>query len=363
MRRIFEKLFGNPPRAKAAPNPPPTQEPDPARKRKADAFVAKMVPLLDPSHKDYLSSVHNLAQRYVDGLMTTEMFDRMTTHEIEKFQPMDEADIARLLEANRKPQILLLKTPSRDAPGAPGCWLGGQPTLPSDIAWPWFIHKGDPLVPMHFMAQINLAEMPRSKGFPDLPATGTLFFFLPKHAYWLLDGGPESGEPGCRVIYVAHDVSTCPEREMPAMPDLSAQPWADEWYANYANLDPGPLKRWNVTFHPYDIVMGKAPNNAAYSQALGNANLATEDSLRRITAAQMGLDPQSDDIDYLAFPIHRLLHFNHHQDQTPRFALSIEPDADIGYDEDVEAIELAFAGVEPDGTIDLRKTRPSVTNT
>jgi uncharacterized protein YwqG len=90
-------------------------------------------------------------------------------------------DIPMLLDQARRPGIYIVKMPPRsDAPGAPGCWFGGEPTLPVDIEWPsYFPISGmkDFMVPMQFLAQINLAALPRSGDFPNLPKTGTLFFF------------------------------------------------------------------------------------------------------------------------------------------------------------------------------------------
>lgn len=147
------------------------------------------------------------------------------------------------------PAVLLNKMPTPDTMGAPGCWLGGLPTLPPEIEWPWFVYKDQPAVPMHFMAQINLSHLPRPDGFLDLPSTGTLFVFHTPVLPAILPGH----DIGCRVFYVEEDVSQHPFRGMPAFPSISVLPeQGEDWEFNYKDTRMGPLDRWNFDFLVFD---------------------------------------------------------------------------------------------------------------
>ncbi|MEM8793399.1 MAG: DUF1963 domain-containing protein, partial [Pseudomonadota bacterium] len=86
-----------------------------------------------------------------------------------------QTEIDAMLFRCRRPGILLNKTLRPDDPGLPGCWLGGRPTLPPEIEWPWDDVTGG--TPMRFLGQINLAQIPPVAAYPEMPRTGTLFFF------------------------------------------------------------------------------------------------------------------------------------------------------------------------------------------
>ncbi|MEO1601515.1 MAG: DUF1963 domain-containing protein, partial [Pseudomonadota bacterium] len=91
----------------------------------------------------------------------------------------DEIDAA--IFRARMPAIAMLHTPNQTDPGTPGCWFGGEPTLPPAIPWPIYKHVYQPRpgveVPMSFLAQINLEHLPEVLGLPPLPSRGTLFIF------------------------------------------------------------------------------------------------------------------------------------------------------------------------------------------
>ena len=76
--------------------------------------------------------------------------------------------------------------------------LGGRPNLPKEVQWPTW-QDGQPL---SFVAQFDLATLPRLKGLP-LPGSGSLFFFYDAvNQPW----GYDPKEAGCcKVIY-------CPSR-------------------------------------------------------------------------------------------------------------------------------------------------------
>ena len=134
----------------------------------------------------------------------------MANKDNDQTRPLAPGELQAMIDRAYRPGILMNKMPRPDDPGAPGCWLGGEPTLPPTIEWPWFLVDGQPLVPMHHMAQINLAEVPRLEQHPKLPETGTLFvFFAPE----VLSGSTiVDRNGGSRIIYVPEDVSKYPLR-------------------------------------------------------------------------------------------------------------------------------------------------------
>ena len=98
-----------------------------------------------------------------------------------------------------------------DGIGSSGCWIGGEPTLPLDVEWPYYDVPNGPPVPMHFAAQIDLSQSPLTFAQTGLPEQGTLFFFYdPIFApcYRML-------KEGRKVIYVKECLSNVPARVMP----------------------------------------------------------------------------------------------------------------------------------------------------
>jgi uncharacterized protein YwqG len=143
---------------------------------------------------------------------------------------MTPEDLDALIRSKQKPGIVLQRTPRQTDEGAPGCWLGGEPTLPPEIEWPVFNPKkflGDDIaIPMHFFAQINLAHLPDVPGLPEIPRKGTLFIFYdPAVAFGPEAVGTDSLRTGAgaRLIYVDGDVSQIPRRTVPEMPELDLE--------------------------------------------------------------------------------------------------------------------------------------------
>lgn len=109
----------------------------------------------------------------------------------------------KALDANRHPTIWLRRVNAFRSASK----LGGLPWLPKDVAWPRQLKSKAPL---HFLAQIDLAALPRSPlepGGPKLPATGILYFFADMYET-MLWGDDEVGEVdnfkySTRVIYSA----------------------------------------------------------------------------------------------------------------------------------------------------------------
>ncbi|MEO0994040.1 MAG: DUF1963 domain-containing protein [Pseudomonadota bacterium] len=163
----------------------------------------------------------------------------------------DEIDAA--LFRARVPAIAMLRTPQATDPGTPGCWFGGEPTLPAEIPWPYYkpnerearvIIYEDPelAIPMHFLVQINLAYCPRVLGLPLLPKTGTIFVFYDPAVAQTTDWIAFTTGTGCKVIYVAEDVHACPPRPAPPMPDLSSAEVSDDYQGTSS------FTRWTFDF-------------------------------------------------------------------------------------------------------------------
>ncbi len=96
-------------------------------------------------------------------------------------------EIADLLKTHQMPAILLCRQwPLGHAAGARS-YFGGAPTLPEDIVWP---RSGETGFALHFLAQINCADMPKIAGGPTLPEAGTLFFFADIYGEMLWDEAP-----------------------------------------------------------------------------------------------------------------------------------------------------------------------------
>lgn len=128
-----------------------------------------------------------------------------------------EEEIAQSIEEARRPALLLNLTKYPDDPGEDGSWLWGQPTLPPEVDWPYQEINGLPW-PLFFLAQINLASVPRHPKFPKVPETGTLFFFH----------DPVFSTEDSKVLYVGDDVSKVPPRPMPDPEHRPIDEWSDE---------------------------------------------------------------------------------------------------------------------------------------
>jgi uncharacterized protein YwqG len=126
--------------------------------------------------------------------------------------PFHDADVAWAFETSKLAQpglgISIVRTPN-GLLAEPAFWLrrgsnvnsrsqiGGVPTLPAELDWPAQLNTG---LPLHFLAQIDLARLPAKT---KLPRTGMLFFFadLDEEMLW---GEEEGGAiASSRVLYAA----------------------------------------------------------------------------------------------------------------------------------------------------------------
>lgn len=147
---------------------------------------------------------------------------------------MDEPEIAG---------IWLRKTPLNTDEGAPGCYLGGLPTLPDTHDWPIHtIDDGAISVPMHFLGQINVAALPRARFLPEMPRSGTLFIFFDP----VYDSSWEPGNNASAVVYVEEDVLDVPPRPVPEGLPVEEEwfPYSISWF--YEKNRTTQYKKWPV---------------------------------------------------------------------------------------------------------------------
>ncbi len=92
--------------------------------------------------------------------------------EKDKDRVYTEDEIAAYFDAHSDPVVYLIREW-----GGQGSFtqIGGLPQLAPDITWPKHRETG---LPLHFLAQINLAEVPTTPDTTMLPRTGTLWFFV-----------------------------------------------------------------------------------------------------------------------------------------------------------------------------------------
>lgn len=152
----------------------------------------------------------------------------------------------------RRTGLLINKTIKPDDPGLPGCWLGGRPTLPPEIEWPWYEIEGKKWAPMHFMAQLNLEFVPQLIGEANLPRKGHLLFFYDS----IFAPVNQRGQKACKFIFIDGGVEGAPYREIPEIPELPSWPLGcDELEPFYQYLEsPVPeYERWNFNIAVVDL--------------------------------------------------------------------------------------------------------------
>ncbi len=185
-------------------------------------------------------------------------------------EQLSESEVRLVLSLAQRPGLLLLKLAPDDPRRLPGCWLGGEPTLPDSIEWPWSILDGRRTSPMHFMGQIDLRYLPLLPNFSELPTFGTLFFFCDN-----IHGELYYYEGASKVIYVPDDVSRYSKRQTPDMPQPDENYDCCRWYKERPTAS---YTEWFIraaAFTSYD-------KDIALSQQLGV--LADEELDRQVLA-------------------------------------------------------------------------------
>jgi uncharacterized protein YwqG len=169
------------------------------------------------------------------------------------------SEIEELIEQSKHDGFLLRKTLRPNDKAASGCWFGGEPTLPPEIEWPYTQSKEFPPIPLHFAAQIDLSAIPLSDKHPEMPRTGTLFFFIDP----IYGPAYDYSQNTTRVIYVAGDVSKNAPRQMPPLTmDAVKTGYASRSYGRPPIPKIG-FRRWNVNFEPrisYDVNFFEDPD-------------------------------------------------------------------------------------------------------
>lgn len=155
---------------------------------------------------------------------------------------MNQREIDALMEQCRQPAIMLHR------PYPPGTYpettsyLGGLPALPPGTEWPR-TSKG---VPLHFLSQIDCAELPPTDGV--LPDKGVLFFFarVDDEMIW----GYGDSQDDCRVIFAPAAGNSA----VPAPDDLPTIEGGYAAYSRYLALPGEPsfavYPRWPVVGLP-----------------------------------------------------------------------------------------------------------------
>ncbi len=328
------------------------------RHEKVARFHARLMPLVDTKSEmgDPLAdrSFSATPLKYIVQKLSPENFERYAERELARFAPLPQAEIERAVDEMRRPALFLDKTPTPDATGAAGCWLGGLPTLPATVDWPWFRFGGADLVPMDFLAQINLAEWPRNPAFPQMPKQGTLLFFAARLAYHAMHG--VDGSPLCRVIYVPDDISDCAPREMPQTPDLSTLPYAEEWAYHARDITTDLLKRWNIGFHPFDdIDVPSGQESTVIWRAAHDALSHITEPLGKRSAQKLRAATTNDDEDGTYAPLHQMFGCQNGGNTGSRnLLLAIENDDDRNLrDDDIEGFQFTFVNDAARAQFDL----------
>ena len=187
--------------------------------------------------------------------------------------------------------VYLRKLQQPDREGSSGCWIGGEPTLPPDIEWPYYqVHDGTS-VPMHFLAQIDLGQVPLVFAQTGLPEHGTLFFFYDTIVAPCYEMGTKDE---CKVIYVEGDVSDIPTRHMPEFHIPEDYQMLTFWYASAPTAG---YQRYNVVLTEdlddeqkpvrrsfWEWVWGKPPEKKF--QTSGHVNYLLGDPYIEVAAAK-----------------------------------------------------------------------------
>lgn len=172
-------------------------------------------------------------------------------------------EIDAVLAAYRAPGILLHRPypPMHSSRGRSR--LGGLPNLPEDVEWPC-AHINEKQVPLHFLVQIDCAELPQ---FDDrLPSAGMLFFFArdDEEQVWGYEGEPHDDG---RVIFAPHVAADAPVRAAP----LNLPP-IRERFAGFDPVmpdEPGPAVHfsWPLVALRFDTWPDASALNREYGEA------------------------------------------------------------------------------------------------
>ncbi|UXZ97524.1 DUF1963 domain-containing protein [Pseudomonas phytophila] len=200
-----------------------------------------------------------------------------------------EAELEAYFQKHRKTGIVLQRVYPPTAFPKVRSRLGGLPQLPQTFEWPIGVSYGES-TPMHFLAQIDCAELPRVESL--MPTQGMLFFFAVNDEEQIWDTDPP--QERVRVLYAPNVPAEQPERQAPE----HLRPIQDVNKADSPHTEPGwllpgesgprlhaqwPLVARRMDTWPYDMPTPEGssrPALAAYHQrwselSLGAAVAAT----------------------------------------------------------------------------------------
>ena len=132
-------------------------------------------------------------------------------------QPSKDELLTDVIE-NAKEAIMLARTWPISGAVEGRSWFGGAPLLPSFMAWPTLPASRAPL---HFLAQIDCAELPRVKEGDAMPEDGLLLFFayIDEDMFW------HEVEGSAQVKYVpAQDIPKNPAQLPAELADIFRKP-------------------------------------------------------------------------------------------------------------------------------------------
>lgn len=142
------------------------------------------------------------------------------------------------------------------AAAASKSWFGGQPALGGQ-AWP----VSSDGIPLHFMAQIDLAELQREAPCDILPSTGALLFFM-------LIGKPAEGQ----VIFVPSPdyqaLATPPSEAIAPFSDVN---WHRYFHGQPVTQKPLGFPKWPIKYTPLqrDSEFVYQPEHVSIDTAVG----------------------------------------------------------------------------------------------
>ena len=191
-----------------------------------------------------------------------------------KVPPWEPGTFADLVDELSRPAVIAYRPypPPKEPVGRSK--VGGDPDLPAGVDWPRTVSNVGSIkegMPLHFMAQIDLSELPWRP--EDCPERGTLLFFarLDEEMLW---GEDLSGDPhnDTRVIYdpLSNGIRTPPPDDLNAIND--SYNLFDEDFSPPEQPVLRSYPEWPLVFSgfstmpaPSDLMMAKAPDG--YSEA------------------------------------------------------------------------------------------------
>jgi hypothetical protein len=191
---------------------------------------------------------------------------------------IDADTIARLLAQYKTPGILLYRPyPPVGLPRVRSR-LGGLPNLPDSVAWPYGrlpprgMDPGGTEVPLHFLAQIDCAELPRIDA--RMPDAGLLFFFARQDEEtiwgmpdeWRSIGYQAVPHDDCRVIYVAEVARDQPIR----CPPSDLPPIGENWGAYDEVLPNKPGPSVHLAWPLFATTFDTWPDSSAFYPPMGD---------------------------------------------------------------------------------------------